>query len=78
MRPPCRPAVRSDWAVVRHHRRWPIWVAVGAAAPTLWSYPTCWAIVGLALAVPISLAVIEFLDARPGDTGSRCAGPTPS
>ncbi|MDX3236550.1 hypothetical protein PV392_12830 [Streptomyces sp. ME03-5709C] len=51
--------------LVRH--KLPVgWVVVAAAALTLafWSYPTGWVVLGLALAVVLVLAVVEFL-ARP-------------
>ncbi|MFB7042285.1 MULTISPECIES: hypothetical protein [unclassified Streptomyces] len=58
---------------VRRHRTWIVWVLVVAAlaAYVLWSYPTGWVVVGLALALLLALAVVEFLAA------DRPAGPPP-
>ncbi|MFE3323642.1 hypothetical protein [Streptomyces sp. NPDC059176] len=48
---------------VRRYRTWITWVLVAAAVLTylLWSYPTGWVVVGLALALLFALAVMEFL-----------------
>ncbi|MEU9289065.1 hypothetical protein AB0D57_31450 [Streptomyces sp. NPDC048275] len=48
---------------VRRHRRWIAWILVAAAILTyaLWSYPTGWVVVGLALALLFALAVVDFL-----------------
>ncbi|WP_329339814.1 hypothetical protein OG866_31100 [Streptomyces sp. NBC_00663] len=48
---------------VRRYRTWIVWVLVGAVvvAYLLWSYPTGWVVVGLALALLFALAVVEFL-----------------
>ncbi|MFJ7156486.1 hypothetical protein ACIQUQ_16240 [Streptomyces sp. NPDC101118] len=50
---------------VRRHRTWITWglVAVAALVYVLWSYPTGWVVVGLALALLFALAVAEFLAA---------------
>ncbi|MGW9447356.1 hypothetical protein [Streptomyces sp. NPDC055632] len=58
---------------VRRHRTWIVWILVVAAlaAYVLWSYPTGWVVVGLALALLLALAVVEFLAA------DRPAGPPP-
>jgi hypothetical protein len=54
---------------VRRYRMWIGWVLVGGAllAYLLWSYPTGWVVVGLALALLFALAVVEFLAAEPGE-----------
>lgn len=48
---------------VRRYRTWITWVLVAAAvlAYVLWSYPTAWVVVGLALALLFALAIVEFL-----------------
>ncbi|MER7815409.1 hypothetical protein [Streptomyces sp. NPDC096153] len=48
---------------VRRYRTWITWVLVAAAVLVyvLWSYPTAWVVVGLALALLLALAVVEFL-----------------
>jgi hypothetical protein len=52
---------------VHRSRHWLVWLLVlGAAlALALWSYPTPWVVVGLALGLLFALAVVEFLD-EPG------------
>ncbi len=54
---------------VRRYRVWIGWVLVGGAlvAYLLWSHPTGWVVVGLALAVLFALAVVEFLAAEPAE-----------
>ncbi|MCM1971965.1 LPXTG cell wall anchor domain-containing protein [Streptomyces sp. G1] len=51
---------------VRRHRSRIVWALVAAAlaAYVLWSYPTGWVVVGLALALLFALAVVEFLGAE--------------
>ncbi|MCP3758404.1 DUF998 domain-containing protein [Streptomyces sp. TBY4] len=51
---------------VRRHRSWIVWALTAAALATyvLWSYPTGWVVVGLALALLLALAVVEFLGAE--------------
>ncbi|MHA4774096.1 hypothetical protein L1085_006295 [Streptomyces sp. MSC1_001] len=59
---------------VRRYRTWIVWVLVVAALVVylLWSYPTGWVVVGLALALLCALAVVEFLGAAtPSDDTAR-------
>lgn len=53
---------------VRRHRRWIGWVLVAVAVVVylLWSHPTGWVVVGLALALLFALAVVDFLAGREG------------
>lgn len=48
---------------VHRYRAWITWVLVAAAILTylLWSYPTGWVVVGIALVLLLALAVVEFL-----------------
>ncbi|MFG3309283.1 hypothetical protein [Streptomyces wuyuanensis] len=48
---------------VRRFRTWITWVLVAVAVLVyiLWSYPTAWVVVGLALALLFALAIVEFL-----------------
>ncbi|MFF3846373.1 hypothetical protein [Streptomyces sp. NPDC002328] len=48
---------------VDRYRTWITWILVAAAALTylLWSYPTGWVVVGLALALLFALSVVDFL-----------------
>ncbi|SDM05234.1 hypothetical protein [Streptomyces wuyuanensis] len=48
---------------VRRYRTWITWVLVAGAvlAYVLWSYPTAWVVVGLALALLFALAIVQFL-----------------
>ncbi|MFD0143562.1 MULTISPECIES: hypothetical protein [unclassified Streptomyces] len=70
---------------VRRHRVWITWILVAAAilAYVLWSYPTGWVVLGLALALLFALAVAEFLaddpDAQvtPGTEGGPGTGDGP-
>ncbi|WP_329554131.1 hypothetical protein [Streptomyces sp. NBC_00696] len=64
---------------VRRYRMWIGWVLVGGAllAYLLWSYPTGWVVVGLALALLFALAVVEFLAAEPGEPAQTADGPGP-
>lgn len=55
---------------IRHHRTWITWVLVGLAVLTyiLWSYPTAWVVVGIALVWLFVMALVEFLaDDREGE-----------
>lgn len=56
---------------VHRYRTWICWLLVAAALLTLalWSYPTGWVVVGLALALLFALAVVEFV--AEDDTASR-------
>ncbi|MFF3171352.1 hypothetical protein ACFVQ0_01950 [Streptomyces sp. NPDC057900] len=57
---------------VRRRRTWITWLLVAASLVVylLWSHPTGWVVVGIALCLLFLLAVVEFLAARPG-TGDR-------
>lgn len=57
---------------VRRRRTWITWVLVAASLLVylLWSHPTGWVVVGIALCLLFLLAVVEFLAARPA-TGDR-------
>ncbi|MGW8952143.1 hypothetical protein [Streptomyces sp. NPDC055709] len=48
---------------VRRYRTWITWVLVAAAVLVylLWSFPTGWVVLGLALALLFALAIVEFL-----------------
>ncbi|MCX4818552.1 hypothetical protein OG883_01245 [Streptomyces sp. NBC_01142] len=48
---------------IRRHRKWITWVLVVLAvlAFILWSYPTAWVIVGIALVWLLVMALVEFL-----------------
>ncbi|MGW4277591.1 hypothetical protein ACWEGQ_35860 [Streptomyces seoulensis] len=52
------------------HRTWIDWVLVAAAVVTylLWSYPTGWVVLVIALVLVFALAVTEFLDEPPAPT----------
>ncbi|MEU9476008.1 hypothetical protein [Streptomyces sp. NPDC048191] len=52
---------------VRHRRTWITWILVAVALLVylLWSYPTGWVVVGIALCLLSVLAVVEFLAATP-------------
>ncbi|SDK97923.1 hypothetical protein [Streptomyces indicus] len=52
---------------VAAHRRWIVWVLIAAAvlAYVLWSYPTGWVVLGLALTLLFALAVVDFLAGPP-------------
>ncbi|MGW7238947.1 hypothetical protein [Streptomyces sp. NPDC054804] len=51
---------------VRRHRTWISWllVAVALLVYLLWSYPTGWVVIGIALCLLFALAVVEFLAAE--------------
>ncbi|MFF3325652.1 hypothetical protein [Streptomyces sp. NPDC002889] len=48
---------------LQRHRKWITWVLVGLAVLTyiLWSYPTAWVVVGIALVWLFAMALVEFL-----------------
>nr|WP_231630777.1 hypothetical protein [Streptomyces clavuligerus] len=54
---------------LRRHRRWVVWVLLAAAvlAYLLWSHPTAWVVVGIALVFLFVLAVVDFLAAEPAE-----------
>ncbi|MFJ9893894.1 hypothetical protein ACIQPR_11250 [Streptomyces sp. NPDC091280] len=62
----------------RRYREWIGWVLVGGAllAYLLWSRPTGWVVVGLALALLFALAVVEFLAAEPEEGPEAAPGIT--
>ncbi|MFD5409056.1 hypothetical protein [Streptomyces nojiriensis] len=62
---------------IRRHRSWFTWglVAIAVLVYVLWSYPTGWVVVGLALALLFALAVTDFLAE---DTSASAEGTTPS
>ena len=62
---------------VQRSRAWLVWLFVLAAGVALavWSYPTAWVVVGLALAVVFALAVIEFLAEGPRPTPAAGQAP---
>ncbi|MFJ7587680.1 hypothetical protein ACIQZO_09880 [Streptomyces sp. NPDC097617] len=62
---------------IRRHRAWFTWglVAIAVLVYVLWSYPTGWVVVGLALALLFALAVTDFLAE---DTNAPVEGTTPS
>lgn len=68
---------------VRRHRSWITWILVAAAVLTvfLWSYPTGWVILGIALVLLLVLALVEFLAADGTDRAAaaprRAGGPDP-
>ncbi|MFB7506010.1 hypothetical protein [Streptomyces broussonetiae] len=61
---------------VRRHRAWITWllVVVSLLVYLLWSYPTGWVVVGIALCLLFVLAVVEFLAAQPPADGRPAAG----
>ncbi|MFZ3567431.1 hypothetical protein ACOKM5_10760 [Streptomyces sp. BH097] len=69
---------------VRRHRTWLVWILVVGALLVylLWSYPTGWVVVGIALCLLFLLAVVEFLAAEGGgdDVADAPVGtpPTPT
>ncbi|MFE3605923.1 hypothetical protein [Streptomyces goshikiensis] len=67
---------------IRRHRAWFTWglVAVAALVYLLWSYPTGWVVVGLALALLFALAVTDFLAEDTGEhpADGKVPGPHPS
>ncbi len=68
---------------IRRHRAWFTWglVAIAVIVYVLWSYPTGWVVVGLALALLFALAVTDFLaedTAVPADGTPPTPSPHPS
>ncbi|MFG2712397.1 hypothetical protein ACGFX2_17860 [Streptomyces goshikiensis] len=67
---------------IRRHRAWFTWglVAVAALVYVLWSYPTGWVVVGLALALLFALGVTDFLAEDTGEhpADDKVADPHPS
>ncbi|MFD7874329.1 hypothetical protein ACFV5G_09430 [Streptomyces sp. NPDC059766] len=70
---------------VHRYRTWITWILVAAAvlAYVLWSYPTGWVVIGLALALLFALCVVDFLDETdagraPADGGPPADGGAPS
>ncbi|MFD7295319.1 hypothetical protein ACFV9W_18715 [Streptomyces sp. NPDC059897] len=69
---------------VRRYRTWIVWILVVGALLVylLWSYPTGWVVVGIALCLLFLLAVVEFLAAEGGGDGAADAPsgtpPTPT
>ncbi|MFF8957830.1 hypothetical protein [Streptomyces sp. NPDC014894] len=63
---------------LRRHRRWAVWAPVAGAvlAYLLWSHPTGWVVAGLALALLLAVALVDFLaaDGPGGPGGSGRAG----
>ncbi|GLF95831.1 hypothetical protein [Streptomyces yaizuensis] len=62
---------------LRGHRRWVVWVLLAAAvlAYLLWSHPTAWVVVGIALVLLAALAIVEFLAADPAAPAAPQAAP---
>ncbi|MFI1650310.1 hypothetical protein ACH4XT_25640 [Streptomyces avidinii] len=69
---------------IRRHRAWFTWglVAIAVIVYVLWSYPTGWVVLGLALALLFALAVTDFLaedTSAPVDgTDKKTPSPHPS
>ncbi|WP_030758763.1 MULTISPECIES: hypothetical protein [unclassified Streptomyces] len=67
---------------IRRHRAWFTWglVAIAVLVYVLWSYPTGWVVVGLALALLFALAVTDFLaeDTTAPAEGTTTPSPHPS
>ncbi|MFJ9737600.1 hypothetical protein [Streptomyces sp. NPDC101166] len=63
---------------VDRYRTWITWILTGAAvlAYVLWSYPTGWVVIGLALALLFALSVVDFL--APSAPGPPSAPSAPS
>ncbi|MCX4766159.1 hypothetical protein OG562_35325 [Streptomyces sp. NBC_01275] len=55
---------------LRRYRTWVVWILAAAAvlAYLLWSYPTGWVVVGLALALLFALSVVDFLAFESADS----------
>ncbi|KUN00067.1 hypothetical protein AQI95_35445 [Streptomyces yokosukanensis] len=65
----------------RRHRTWITWilVAVSLLVYLLWSYPTGWVVVGIALCLLFALAALEFLAATPPSAaGERSSAQAPA
>ncbi|MEU2155311.1 hypothetical protein ABZ532_09835 [Streptomyces sp. NPDC019396] len=66
---------------VRRYRSWITWVLVAVALLVfiLWSYPTGWVVIAIALVLLLAMAVVEFLAqdsaVGTGDTGADGPGP---
>ncbi|MGW2346981.1 hypothetical protein [Streptomyces sp. NPDC001661] len=66
---------------VRRYRTWLVWILVVGALLVylLWSYPTGWVVVGIALCLVFLLAVVEFLAAEGGGgDAAEAPGGTPT
>ncbi|MEU9337841.1 hypothetical protein AB0D49_32535 [Streptomyces sp. NPDC048290] len=65
---------------VRRYRTWITWalVVVALVVYLVWSYPTGWVVVGIALCFVFVLAVVEFLAAEPGADDIRTTDPGPT
>ncbi|MEW1550166.1 hypothetical protein [Streptomyces tsukubensis] len=52
---------------IHRYRRWIVWalVAVALVVYLVWSYPTAWVVVGIALALLLAFAIVDFLDEDP-------------
>ncbi|WP_327418693.1 hypothetical protein [Streptomyces sp. NBC_01233] len=61
---------------VHRHRGWITWILVAAAVLTvvLWSYPTGWVIVGIALVLLFAMALAEFLEENGTDDAAHRGG----
>ncbi|MFJ9175496.1 hypothetical protein [Streptomyces sp. NPDC102360] len=62
---------------VRDHRTWIVWILIAGSLLVylLWSYPTGWVVVGIALCLLFLLAVVEFLAAVGNGAGDGDAVP---
>ncbi|MEU6418831.1 hypothetical protein [Streptomyces spiralis] len=62
---------------VHRFRTWITWILVAAAVLTylLWSYPTGWIVLVIALVLLFAMAVVEFLDERTPPSASASSGP---
>ncbi|WP_225094945.1 hypothetical protein [Streptomyces sp. CoH27] len=62
---------------VRRYRTWITWLLVAASLVVylLWTYPTGWVVVGIALCLLFVLAVVEFLAAAPADESPPAQAP---
>ncbi|WP_404953425.1 hypothetical protein [Streptomyces sp. 147326] len=63
---------------VHRHRGWITWILVAAAVLTLilWSYPTGWVIVGIALVFLFAMALADFLEEDGTDAAAHRGGTT--
>ncbi|MFI5661978.1 hypothetical protein [Streptomyces sp. NPDC051684] len=64
---------------VRRYRTWIVWILIAGALLVylLWSYPTGWVVVGIALCLLFLLAVVEFLAAEGGGGAADAPNGTP-
>lgn len=64
---------------VHRFRTWITWILVAAAVVTylLWSYPTGWVVLVIALVLLLAMALVEFLDERTPPTAPASSGPSP-